>query len=151
MHTTVIRKRITESSRDVISGVVVGQLTCVTDEGVPLVNFAGNMSPKSLPAKSVERCTESDVGREVVMSFERGHADKPVIMGFLQPCESNLETPKQQDVDRLVFSANDEIVLRCKKSSMTLTKGGKIIIRGSDIVSRSSGSNRIKGASVRIN
>jgi hypothetical protein len=50
-----------------------------------------------------------------------------------------------------VFDAKDEIQLRCGKSSVTLRKDGKIEIKGTQIVSRASGVNRIKGASVAIN
>jgi hypothetical protein len=52
---------------------------------------------------------------------------------------------------RVVLSAADEIVLRCGKSSITLTRAGKVVIRGAYLLSRASGVNRIKGASVQIN
>jgi uncharacterized protein (DUF2345 family) len=55
------------------------------------------------------------------------------------------------DGQRLQFEAKDEIVLKCGKASITLTKAGKIIIRGTYLLSRSSGVNRIKGGSVQIN
>ena len=55
------------------------------------------------------------------------------------------------DGERLVFTADKEIVLRCGDASITLTKAGKVIIRGSYLLSRSSGVNRIKGGSVQIN
>ena len=55
------------------------------------------------------------------------------------------------DGERLIFRANEEIVLRCGKASITLTKAGKIILRGAYVLSRSSGVNRIKGGSVQIN
>ena len=51
----------------------------------------------------------------------------------------------------LVLSAEQEIVLHCGDASVTLTKAGKIILRGAYLLSRSSGVNRIKGASVQIN
>lgn len=61
----------------------------------------------------------------------------------------------QQEIEidgrRMVFTAQQEIVLRCGKSSITLTRAGKIIISGEYVVSRSSGVNRIRGGSVQIN
>lgn len=42
-------------------------------------------------------------------------------------------------------------MLRCGKASITLTRSGKIILRGTYISSRSSGVIRIKGGSVQIN
>ena len=55
------------------------------------------------------------------------------------------------DGERLTLTADKEIVLRCGKASVTLTRAGKIIIRGAYLSNRSSGVNKIKGASVQIN
>ncbi|MCC6418741.1 MAG: hypothetical protein IT429_10940, partial [Gemmataceae bacterium] len=49
------------------------------------------------------------------------------------------------------FDAKEEIVLRCGKSSITLRKDGKVVVLGAEVVSRASGTNKIKGAAVRIN
>jgi hypothetical protein len=53
--------------------------------------------------------------------------------------------------ERLVITAEREIVLQVGKASITLTRSGKIILRGTYLSSRSSGVNRIKGGSVQIN
>jgi hypothetical protein len=55
------------------------------------------------------------------------------------------------DGHRVVLDAEQEIVLRCGKASITLTRAGKVLIRGAYLLSRSSGVNRIKGGSVQIN
>lgn len=55
------------------------------------------------------------------------------------------------DGERLVFEAKKEIVLKCGESSITLTKAGKILIKGKYLLNRSSGVNRIVGGSVQIN
>jgi hypothetical protein len=55
------------------------------------------------------------------------------------------------DGKRVTFDAREEIVLRCGKASITLTKAGKVLIRGAYLLNRSSGVNRIKGGSVQIN
>ena len=44
-----------------------------------------------------------------------------------------------------------QIVLRCGEASITLTRAGKVLIRGAYVLSRSSGTNRIQGGSVEIN
>ena len=49
------------------------------------------------------------------------------------------------------MDAEREIVLRCGDSSITLTRAGKVIIKGKYILNRSSGYNKIKGAAVEIN
>ncbi len=53
--------------------------------------------------------------------------------------------------DHILIEADKEITLRCGASSITLTRAGKIIVRGKYLSSRSSGVNRIKGGSVQIN
>ena len=55
------------------------------------------------------------------------------------------------DGERMIVSAKEQLVLRCGKASITLTKAGKVLIQGAYVLSRSSGVNRIKGGSVRIN
>ena len=59
--------------------------------------------------------------------------------------------PVELNGRRLEFNADEELVLRCGKSSITLTQAGKVLIRGEYLLSRSSGVNRIKGGSVQIN
>ncbi len=45
----------------------------------------------------------------------------------------------------MLVSAKDELVLRCGKASITLTRAGKVLIQGSYVSSRSTGVNRVKG------
>lgn len=53
--------------------------------------------------------------------------------------------------ERVVLEAQKELVLRCGKASLTLTADGKIILKGANVLSTSSGPQRIRGASVSIN
>lgn len=55
------------------------------------------------------------------------------------------------DDDKVELTGKDEITLRCGESSLTLTKSGRILLRGKYIVSRASGTNRILGGSVQVN
>ncbi|TQV76393.1 hypothetical protein FLL45_00040 [Aliikangiella marina] len=55
------------------------------------------------------------------------------------------------DGNRVVLEGKDEIVLKCGEASITLTKSGKILIRGKYLLNRSSGVNRIMGGSVQVN
>ena len=55
------------------------------------------------------------------------------------------------DGKRVVIEGQEEVVLMCGESSITLTKAGKVVIRGKYLVSRSSGVNRILGGSVQVN
>ena len=87
--------------------------------------------------------------------------ESPIIMGIIR--ETLEPVPAEpKDVDGLApvlvvdgrqvqLPAKSELVLKCGASSITLTKEGKIVIRGTKIVSRASGENSVKGACVKIN
>ena len=49
------------------------------------------------------------------------------------------------------LGGQESVTLRCGKASITLTADGQILLRGAYINSHSSGTQRIKGAAVRIN
>ena len=53
--------------------------------------------------------------------------------------------------NKVTFEAQDEMVFKCGESSITLTKSGKVLIRGKYLLNRSSGVNRIMGGSVQVN
>lgn len=55
------------------------------------------------------------------------------------------------DGSRMIFTADKEIVLRCGKSSICLRSDGRIVIKGANLTSRASGTNKVKGATVKMN
>ena len=147
-----------------LNGVVIGLLVEFSDSGEPLVDFPANRSGEPLTARSTVTLGKHEVGRELALLFEGGNPDKPIVMGLIQHPEGTESTspenarggqqnPIEADVDgeRLVFTAKKEIVLRCGKASITLTRAGKVLIRGAYLLSRSSGVNCIKGGSIQLN
>jgi hypothetical protein len=131
--------------------VVIGILIGFQDDRAPLVEFEENPSGQTLSARSTVRLTSEDAGSEVALAFEHGDFNKPIILGRLRrdPVDEPEFTVEAED--RLVFAAQKEIVLDCGNASITLTRAGKIIIRGDYVVSHSTGVNRIRGGSVQIN
>jgi hypothetical protein len=141
-----------------LSHVVVGELVAVVRESrTPLVTFEGQPGTAAVPARSAVDLHGRHVGQSVVLMFETGRADCPIVMGLLRGGETwPLEdAPAQVEVDldgqRLHIGAKEQLVLRCGKASITLTKAGKVLIEGTHLVSYSSGPNRIKGGSVDLN
>lgn len=139
-------------------GVVIGELIGIKDEGrTPLVLFSGQHGSAALAARTVIDLHGPHIGSKVVLMFEGADPAKPIVMGVLREGEGwpLAERPGQVEVDvdgeRLVVSAKEQLVLRCGKASITLTRAGKVLIRGSYVLSRSSGANRIKGGSVQLN
>jgi Domain of unknown function (DUF6484) len=135
-----------------IDGVVVAALTGFDDGGAPRITFSGNPLRRPVSARSTVVLTAADVGSDVAVSFEQGDPTHPIILGKLWQAGAAAPTVQAAvDNERLVLSADKEIVLQCGASSIVLTKAGKVLIRGAYLSSRSSGVNRIKGGSVQIN
>lgn len=140
------------------TNVSIGVLIGLDDSGVPLVIYNASPSDIGVPARSTTPLTADDIGCEIALLFEDGDVSRPLIIGRIQDRVNEkpqkvVAPPKEilKDGERLIFEAEEEITLRCGKSSITLTKAGKVLIRGSYILSRSTGSNRIKGGSIQLN
>ncbi|RZI57098.1 MAG: hypothetical protein EOP37_21670 [Rubrivivax sp.] len=118
---------------------------------------------------SLER---GDPSRPVILGRAMRHAE-PEVAPRAAPVETEVETaletavegPDPQpgvaltrrgqtvtvDGERVVLNGAKQVELRCGEASIVLTAAGKILIRGTYVLSRSSGANRIKGAFVDIN
>jgi hypothetical protein len=153
VHDRLIAARTTTGN----SGVLIGKLAAWDDAGNPLVDFPNNPSECFLTARTTIPLNQGHLGREVALMLVNGDPHQPLIIGLLQPPQT---TPTGQnapalaaeiDGERLVFTAKQEIVLQCGQSSLTLTKAGKVLIRGTYLLSRSSGVNRIQGGSIQLN
>jgi hypothetical protein len=102
-------------------------------------------------------------GREVLLIFQDGDPDLPVVAGCLDGASAGILSllrqrpdPKQVrhavvDGDRVRIAAEKEIVLECGEGSITIRADGKIVIKGTHLLTRSKGPHRIKGAHVEIN
>lgn len=144
-----------------MGGVKIATVVQVGDGGELLVDYAGGPGP--LAARTLLPLGKGDCGREVLLAFEDGDGRRPVVVGCVQPAPRNGQDAQtlaleRVDVDRLVvdgqavnISARKEIVLQCGQASITLNRNGKVVIRGSKIITHASGVNKIKGAAVSIN
>jgi hypothetical protein len=135
-----------------VDGVVIGVLMGFAADGAPLVVFPGNLSQAAIPARTTAVLMQEDVGREVALLFEGGDAALPLVVGRLVRPEALPATVTRDGVEEVLeLTAEREILLRCGKASITLTRTGKVLIRGEYISSRSAGANRIWGSSVHLN
>lgn len=140
----------------------IGRLVATTASGDIAVRIGtGAPTPARLMA-GLRRSALSQPSmqdREVLVMFERGDSGKPIILGLLaDPLEevialSDGQVPDEIMLDgkRVTLEAQEEVVLKCGDGSITVRKDGKIIIKGTHLLSRASGPNRIKGGSVQIN
>jgi hypothetical protein len=152
--------------------VVIGTIVDFDGQGRARVDYAGNPCRQPLAAVSTVGVHRGHLQREVALLFANGDPQSPVIIGLIHsPLQEMLETfttvageeveaarvpaPKVDNVtidgQRVVLEGKEEIVLKCGDASITLTKAGKILIRGKYLMSRSSGVHRILGGSVQVN
>jgi len=151
-----------------IEGLRVGRVVQINESGLVVVDFTGNsLGPIVARTTSSSNAkllgTKSPAGREVLLAFDNNDPRHPIIVDTMyslieeiaEPAGTTLEVEKQQeatiDGKRLSFDAENEIVLSCGKASITLTKAGKVLIKGDYVLSHSSGENRIRGGSISIN
>lgn len=151
-----------------IDGVVVARL-----DGAPpgeiTVTLPGAGAP--VPARMLATVAGLVAGAAVAVVCEGGDPRRPIILGVVtdpnaaalssaipsapahEPAPEPTERELSVTVDgrRIVLEAEEEIMLKCGAASITLTRAGKILVRGAYLSSRSSGAHRIRGASVEIN
>jgi hypothetical protein len=151
-----------------LDGVVIGTFVDRDDQGRVLVDFPGNPAGVPVAAQTTVELNAEQRERDVALMFQQCDPGRPLVIGLIQHPQLELSLPTQEaksnashspttalqaevDDERIVLKANKEIVLRCGKASITLTRAGKVLIRGAYLLNRSSGVNRIKGGSVQIN
>jgi hypothetical protein len=138
----------TEATEPAPAQVVIGSLAAFDDDGAPLVDFPGNPAGGPVRALATARFAEVALGSAVALMFVEGDRAQPLAIGVIVPQEP---VPVAAPEERLTFTAAREIVLQCGRASIVLTRAGKVLVRGAYLSLRSSGMQRITGASVQIN
>ena len=160
--------RAIEKIKSPITGMRIGKIVQVNDSGQLLVDFSENQSGPVIAR--VTTLVKRDVlskgnpaGREVLLAFDNNDPQHPIIVDTMYSLIDEImehstvvieaETPQDAIIDgkRIVFDAQEDIVLRCGKASITLTRAGKILIQGGYLSSSAKGANKIKGGSIQLN
>jgi len=166
MHTSTAKKISAIGRMTEIKGIRIGSIVRIDNDHSVCVDFPGNPAgplQARLTGTMANHLRSLDVSDlpPVMLAFEEGNPDRPIIVDVV--CEKlddrsaplNVNRNEVDDIHidgrRVTFDATREIVLRCGKSSITLTRSGKVLIRGAYLLNRSSGVNKIKGGSVQIN
>lgn len=145
--------------------ITVAQVVAVEDSGLPIVLVQGESLPRPASYVAVDAGRSDSglrAGAAVVVAVDEADVLPPIVLAPVgQAAEAAIDEEglraegRRVDAaptkERLVFESEREIVLRCGRSSITLTRDGKVLVKGVDVVSRASGSNKIRGASVKIN
>lgn len=139
------------AEKQIVDGVVIGMILGFRD-AAPLVVFPGNAQDQAIAARSLTRLVAADVGAEVALLFEDGDRARPLIVGKLvEPARDDAAPVVVADGQLLRLVAKERIELRVGKASLVMEADGHITLRGTDLVSHASRSNRIRGGSVNLN
>ena len=96
-------------------------------------------------ARSLVDLSDLAVGTELAVIDLAGEDTQLLILG-------PLVKPRVAEVDgKVELIGETEVVLRCGPASIRLTPDGRVTIRGTRVLSRSDGPNRVQGASVELN
>lgn len=174
-HTQTYELAGAESPKIGAGEVIIGSVVELDGQGQVLVTYHGNPAGEPLAAMTTLTITHAHIGRQAALLFADGDPRRPVIMGLIHsPLQAMLDdyelTPEQSepvsqeamapaakidnvtvDGKRVLLEGKEEIILKCGEASITLTKAGKILIRGKYLLNRSEGVNRIMGGSVQVN
>mgnify|MGYP001038238430 CR=1 FL=1 len=127
-----------------LTGVHRALVTAIGPDGRAEISMPAVLGDDLLLARSLVPVGEASVGREAAVTMVDG---EPLILGLIRPLLPEVEA----DGEKLVLEARREVTLRCGKASIHLTADGRVTIRGTQVLSRSDGPNRVQGASVQLN
>lgn len=144
-------------------GICIGQLLAHVESGHVSVRVPAGQVLQAHVLESARRdvieALESSTPAMalICVSQQAGIAAVVVgVVGLLPPSgrdveQSDSRSKRHDRVDSYVLEAGEALELRCGGSAITLTKDGKVVIRGQDVTSRARRGNKIKGATVQIN
>jgi hypothetical protein len=147
-----------------IEGARVGRLLGLDGDGSPLVDFDDNPAGPVAARAAVPGLSPPAVlaaAEAVVLVFENGDYQRPLIVGVISNSRHSHEVPKRSaasgnievEIDGRTVSleAVEQVTLRCGAASLTLRKDGRILLLGTDVTTRATRVNKIKGGAVQIN
>jgi len=132
-----------------LQGILVLEIAGADSDGGPLVRKGPGEDPQPVRALWMRTVPdwEACVGLRAVVAVQEDD-DRPILLGLLDP-------PPQASAEvapkSLRIESEEELIIECGKAKIAMRADGRIEIRGGHLISRSSGPNKIKGASVHIN
>ena len=139
---------------------VIGRIVSMDDQGEIFVAYDGSgVAPKrALLSLAVSKTAVTELRRlgpksvRVVLLLG-DELPSPIIVDLVvdpKVVESGYSVIEEKD-GSLRINASREIVIACGKSSITLRSDGRVVIRGRELTSRASGSNKMRGSTISLN
>lgn len=130
---------------DFDTGLSSGRLRGFSPAGHPLVEAADGAV---IEARSLVPLGPAALGRELAYGRLGGPSGTPLILGLIEPPAL---VAGADEGGPQVIEARERLELRCGPARLTLFADGRVEIRGTQILSRADGAQRIQGASVHLN
>ena len=133
------------------NGLHTGYIAEIDDQGYPLVMIDGQQAT-AIKAQFLCPPEQLTPNAQCALMYQEGLQNMPVIMGVFQnPIIALSGDGLTQTQAHKKIEANQSIMISCGKASIALSQDGRVEIRGTSVVQHSTGLNRIRGASVKIN
>ena len=139
-----------------VLGARTGSIISIDSEGQLFVDFPGNphgplQAKLALGEIEIANVIENTEGTEVLLLFDNNDLCRPIIVGRVRDRVPTNGVEICIRGRRFSVDTDEEIELRCGEAKLRITRDGKLIILGDEVVSRARGRNRIKGGTVNIN
>ena len=143
-------------------GIQTGIVDSITPEGMIVVKSgASKISCYFIRSSAIP--PDITIGDSVAWTPSSSEKGSGYVLGLIEPYQPKADrlaekftkqkTPNITSIEDEVIriKADKGLVIECGKSSIILSKDGKLQLKGNELLSRARGMNKIKGAGVNIN
>ncbi|HHI94807.1 MAG TPA: hypothetical protein ENK04_15105 [Gammaproteobacteria bacterium] len=155
----LVESQLSIPRRGIIKDITAEGIILVTDQQLPDITSHCHFlrtSAASLP--------ELSAGDEVLYLAASDDETPGCVMGLVQPYQKrrsaltektdhkgNLPSTTILEDEVVRIRADKGLIIECGKGSLIINEEGKLQLKGTELLSRAQGMNRIKGAGVNIN
>ncbi len=178
LFSTLLSDREDRQRSNPVTGVRFAEVSGITDDGYELRWLSGPVESTSAPARAAAFMAGNErgayfpfeIGDEVVVAFEDGHLDRPVILGALWSDQDrpppNADTSPSNNIRTIVSRAGSEVTFDDTQGATKLTiksAGGieitlddaqkklSIKLDASNSIELSAAGVTVKGATINLN
>ncbi len=127
------------------AGVFVG----LNADGYPMVDYSGNTLGPIVARTAI---STADPGDTVLLVFECGDPARPIIIGVVRDrFEPRFPHAVKITGKEILLEGAETVSLCSGESRLTLRKDGRVTLKGKEVLTRASRTNRVRGATVKIN
>jgi hypothetical protein len=142
--TSVVRTAFSTGS----FGVVVGEIVRLDPDGTIAVEYPDNSCG---PLRARTLIEDVSLGAKVLLAFETGIPTLPIILGLVHDRAKVVGRSISLKADRIILEAKDELLLKCGEGGLEAKRNGTVHLKGKDVISRATRTNKVRGATVLIN